>query len=647
MHHRGPDGCGLWVDPSRRVGLGFRRLSIIDLSEAASQPMANEDGSIQVVFNGEIYNHQSLRKELLSRGHRFRTDHSDTEVIVHGYEEWGDSVVDHLDGMFAIGIWDDGRERLFLARDRIGIKPLYISWTTLAFLFASEIKAILAHPDVQAEIEPIAVYHYLSFLTTPAPLTMFRGIYKVPAGFRCVVFPNGALKADRYWDALPGAGPEVEEMKTLTEEALRDFAVRRTRELLDDAVEKRMMSDVPIGALLSGGIDSSTNAALMTKHLGRSVRTFTVGFSDHQHLNEFEYARQVAEFLGADHHEVMVDEKAMREYLPRMIFSQDEPIADWVCIPLYFVSKLVRDSGTTVVQMGEGSDEQFCGYGSYMAYLDMYRRCWRPYTRFVPGFARRMGAVFADRLMGWHDKHDAYLDLISRAGRDREPFWSGATIFHEPRKSRLVEKSRLQALEVPEALWSSGMLPRTFDGTDTFEIVRSFFDCLDAGAPGHDILTRMAYSEFKLRLPELLMMRVDKVAMSVSIEPRVPFLDHRLVEFTMNLPLQVKVGDGISKSLLKEAVRGLIPDTIVDRPKMAFAAPMDRWIRGDFGNAIEAELLASRFFEAFPADRRAVLDMLRRHREGRADFTYYLWTFYNAVAWFDSWIDGGAEVRVA
>ena len=522
--HRGPDDAGLWVDERHRVGLGFRRLSIIDLSETANQPMTNDEGAV-LVFNGEIYNHTSLRKELRAKGYRFRTDHSDTETIVHGYQEWYGQIVDHLDGMFAIAIWDQRRQQLFLARDRIGIKPLYFAWTASAFLFASEPKALLAHPDLVPEVEPIAAYHYLSFLTTPAPLTMFRGIYKLPAGFRCFVSPNRTFQVERYWDALPGNGPEAAELKRLSGSALRDFAVRRTRELIEQSIEKRMMSDVPFGALLSGGLDSSLNTALMTKHLGRSVRTFTVGFSDHKELNELEYARQVAQEFKTEHHEVMVDEKAMREYLPTLVYSQDEPIADWVCIPLYFLSKLVRDSGTLVVQVGEGSDEQFCGYRSYMGYLWMYRRCWRPYTRMVPRGVRRLGAKLAECCMRLDDRHDLYWDLIVRAGRDREPFWSGANVFSELRKSLLVDRARIDPLQVPDQLWHSGLLPRSYDHADSFGVIRSFFHRLDRHAPESDILTRMVYSEFKLRLSELLLMRVDKIGMSMSIEPRVPFLE--------------------------------------------------------------------------------------------------------------------------
>jgi asparagine synthase (glutamine-hydrolysing) len=338
----------------------------------------------------------------------------------------------------------------------------------------------------------------------------------------------------------------------------------------------------------------------------------------------------------------MVDERAMRDYLPALVHSQDEPIADWVCIPLYFVSKLVRDSGTIVVQVGEGSDEQFSGYASYMAYLDVHRRYWRPFTR-LPRVLRRPLAGLSEAFLGLSDRYDRYVDVISRAARDRELFWSGAHVFPEPRKRRLVDAARLEPLVLPEAMVASGLVPPGFREADSFEVVRSIFERLDGEAPGSDFLTRIAYAEFKLRLPELLLMRVDKIGMSTSIEPRVPFLDHRLVEFTMNLPQDLKVGRGTPKALLKEAVRGLVPDAVIDRPKMGFGAPMSEWLRGDFGRLVEDELGASRFFDCFPARREAVVDMLRRHRTGRADLSLYVWTFYNAVAWFDRWIEGGAS----
>jgi asparagine synthase (glutamine-hydrolysing) len=646
MAHRGPDGEGLWASPDGRVGLAFRRLAIVDLSATANQPMFNEDGTVAVVFNGEIYNHGTLRRELVEKGHRFRTDHSDTEVIVHGFEEWGAAVLDRLDGMFAIGIWDSRSSRLLLARDRVGIKPLYFTWAVGGFLFASEIKALLAHPGVPRDLEDLSVYHYLSFLTTPAPLTMFAGIYKLPAGHHATVDARGRFEAARYWDALPGRSAEAAELARLPRAEALPRAVSRVRELLDAAVEKRLMSDVPLGVFLSGGVDSTALTGLMAGHASRPVRTFTVGFSDHEHLNELSHARLAAKTFGTDHHEVLVDEKAMRDYLPSLVVSQDEPIADWVCIPLYFVSKLLRESGTTVVLVGEGADEQFCGYQSYMAYLEMYRSMWRPFMR-LPRPLRRAVAGVADLVSRHHDRHDRYLDIVARAGRDREAFWSGAMVFPEARKSGFVDRAGLRSPAFRPELLASGLVPETFARPDSYEVVRSFFSRLDSCAPDADFLTRMTYSEFKLRLPELLLMRVDKIGMSVSIEPRVPFLDHALVEFTMGLPGDLKVGDGVSKSLLKRAVRGLVPDAIIDRPKMGFGAPMVQWLRGDFGRVVEAEFRNTRFFERFPARQEVVLDMLRRHRAGQADFALYVWTFYNAVAWFDSWIDSSREARVA
>jgi asparagine synthase (glutamine-hydrolysing) len=380
--------------------------------------------------------------------------------------------------------------------------------------------------------------------------------------------------------------------KALSGPALRDYAVRRTQELFKAAVEKRLMSDVPFGVLLSGGIDSSANVAVMSQLMDRPVRTFTVGFSDHEHLNELEWARKVAKRFSTEHHEVMVDEKAMRDYLPSLVFSQDEPIADWVCIPLYFVSKLVRDSGTVVVQVGEGSDEQFCRLPSYMMYLDMYRRFWRPFSR-LPG--RRAGPPRAGaRLHGITDTRTYSTRRPRRRGR--EPFWSGADGLPGVAQGA-ARGPPPRAARVPGGDGGIGLLPEAFGRADSYEIVRSFFDRIDRAAPGTDVLNRMIYSEFKLRLPELLLMRVDKIGMSVSIEPRVPFLDHLLVELTMKLPVELKV--------------------------------------------------SSRFFERFPASRMVVVDMLDRHREGRAEFALYVWTIYNAVAWFDYWVDKSREVRVA
>ncbi|MEK9724575.1 MAG: asparagine synthase (glutamine-hydrolyzing), partial [Rhodospirillaceae bacterium] len=361
--HRGPDGDGFWQSDDARVGLAHRRLAIIDLSPEAAQPMRSAEGDLWITYNGEIYNHAQLRQDLEAAGHRFRTDHSDTEVLIYGYREWGlEGLVGRLEGMFAFAIWDAGRRVLSLARDRIGIKPIYFTRAGGIFRFASEIKALFADPSVPRAMASGALGHYLTYMVTPAPLTLFKGVYKIPAGHLMEVSAEGKVRAWRYWDALPGRGPAPNTPAA-------DLAAG-VLDRLEAAISKRMMSDVPFGVFLSGGIDSSANVALMDRVSTQPVKTFTVGFKDHTQLNELDYARAVAERFNTDHHEVLVDSRDMQGYLTDLIHHQDEPIADWVCVPLYFVSKLARESGVTVVQVGEGSDEQFCGYDSWMRYLD-------------------------------------------------------------------------------------------------------------------------------------------------------------------------------------------------------------------------------------------------------------------------------------
>jgi asparagine synthase (glutamine-hydrolysing) len=647
MLHRGPDGGGNWVSPDGRVGLAHRRLSIIDLSSAASQPMTNEDGAVWITFNGEIYNHAKLRPELAGAGHHFKTDHSDTEVLIHGYEHWGpEGLLNRIAGDYAFAIWDANTQTLNLARDRIGVKPLYFSLQKDAVIFASEIKAILEHPSVTRDVDPMAMYHYLSFMTTPAPLTMFKGIYKLPAGFWLRIHRDGRVEARRYWDAVPGRGIPDSETKGLSDAALGDYYISNVRQRLHDAVECRMMSDVPFGVFLSGGIDSSLNVALMSQFTSRPVETFTVGFKDYTHLNELGEARLVANAFGTNHHEVLIDEKDMIGYLDDLVYHQDEPIADWVCIPLYFVSKLAHDSGVTVVQVGEGSDEQFCGYASYMGYLDLYRKYWTPFRTMLPKFAQRTFARAAGMAASSRPGLAVYADIIDRGARDREHFWSGATVFWDILKHQLLRPGPFSGSTPPAGLSSGGMLPDCYFEPDSFNIIRSFLEPFDAKYPGRDVLTRMIYNEFKLRLPELLLMRVDKIGMSVSLEPRVPFLDHRLVEFTMDIPMSWKIRGGTAKYILKKAAEGLIPNEIIYRKKMGFGAPMSNWLRNQFGHYVERRIMSSGLMKAGYFNAEYVRGLFARHRSGRQDNAVYLWTLFNLVAWYGYWIEG-KEVKAA
>ncbi len=639
MAHRGPDGGDSWLSGDRKVALGHRRLSIVDLAAAATQPMQNEDGVVVITFNGEIYNHGGLRPELVARGHRFRTDHSDTEVLVHGYEEWGLSgLLERIEGDYAFGIWDERKGVLSLARDRIGVKPLYFARIGQCFVFASEMKAIVEHPRFSPDIDACAMYHYLSFLTTPAPLTMMKGIYKLPAGCSLTVDRRGKATMTRYWDAVPGHAIDRREVANLSDSAREEFYVAGIRDRLRASVEKRMMSDVPMGVFLSGGVDSSTNVALMSEFSECPVETFTVGFSDHQHLNEFDSAKQIASQFRTNHHEIAINKKDMIDYLPKLVHSQDEPIADWVCIPLYFVSKLAHDNGMKVIQVGEGSDEQFCGYAGYMAYLKMYHKYWAPFRRYLPQPAQRLAAGTANLLSAMHPRWPVYADIIDRAARSREHFWSGAMVFPDLMKSQLVNPEAIEVLKSDYAD-AEGLLDPEYAELDSFNIVRSFMDPLDAQFPNLDPLTRMIHSEFRLRLPELLLMRVDKIGMSESLEARVPFLDHRLVEFSMDIPEEWKTRGGEPKYLLKKAVEGLIPDNIIYRKKMGFGAPMSDWMRSDFGRAVRSSVLSSGLLRRGILNVGYIEKLFQWHFSGRMDTGLYLWAIYNLTAWYDLWVD--------
>ncbi len=639
MVHRGPDGEGIWISEDGRVGLAHRRLSIIDLDPRAAQPMCNEDASIWVTFNGEIYNHRRLRAELEQSGHRFKTDHSDTEVIVHGYEQWGmEGLLQRLEGMFGIGIWDAPRRLLTLVRDRVGIKPLYFNLQDGTLRFASEIKAILADLEVERDMDPMAMYHYLSFLTTPAPMTMFKGIFKLPAGYYMEVREDGDLRAHRYWDAMPGQGIDPGELKGLSESATEEFYLKGIRDRLDKAVEKRMMSDVPFGVFLSGGVDSSTNVALMSRHTD-NLDTFTIGFRDHKHLNELEHAELIAKKFNTNHHVVLIEESDMVGYLDDLIHHQDEPIADWVCIPLYFVSKLARDSGAKVIQVGEGADEQFSGYASYMGYLDLHKNYWQPFRRWFPKPMQHATAALAKTAASLRPGLTMYADIIQRAANDREHFWSGATVFWDLLKNQLVNGGTIESAGVPEAVMNSGLFPKSYLQPDTFNVIRSFQDRLASAHPNLDVLNRMIYNEFKLRLPELLLMRVDKISMSVALEARVPFLDHKLVEFTMDIPMKWKVKNGMAKHLLKKAVEGLIPDEIIYRKKMGFGAPMAQWLRGDFGRQVEAGIMNSGLMKRGYFNQDYIGSLISDHRSERTDNSLYIWTLFNLTSWYDYWID--------
>lgn len=556
MAHRGPDGADSWIAPDRQIGFGFRRLAIIDLSHAADQPMTNEDGRLRVVYNGEIYNHAEIRRELEALGgHQWKTDHSDTEVILHAFEEWGIDCVQRFRGMFAIALWDAARRELWLVRDRIGVKPLYYSVRSDHIAFASEIKALLEDPTQPREVDEEALYHYLTFLTTPAPTTLFKGIRKLAPATWLRVRSNGEIDERRYWDVWDHTQP--------LDHASEDEIAERLIAELRTAVKLRKVSDVPVGVFLSGGIDSSTNAVLFSEGESEPVRTFSIGYRGEypSYKNEFQYARRVAELVGAEHHERQLDVDDLIRFLPTMVHLQDEPIADPVCVPVYYVSELARQNGVVVCQVGEGADELFCGYPSWKTMLDLQRLDDLP----VPAALKSAGAM-ALRAAGKEQRRE--YEFLRRGIADLPVFWSGADALTEVQKLSLL----------------GPRLRTSLKGLSSYDAIRPVRERFEAKAWERSHLNWMSYADLSLRLPELLLMRVDKMSMGVSLEGRVPFLDHKFVELAMSIPADVKVRNGTLKYILKKSVRGVIPDDIIDRPKQGFGVPVYEWLFDRLGD---------------------------------------------------------------
>ncbi|HMG54011.1 MAG TPA: asparagine synthase (glutamine-hydrolyzing) [Kofleriaceae bacterium] len=608
--HRGPDDGGLWQSEDRRVVFGHRRLAIVDLSPAGHQPMSNEDGSVWITFNGEIYNHAALREELrLDDRHQFRS-RSDTEVIVHLYEERQLGVVEAIDGMFAFGLWDAARRRLVLARDRMGKKPVYYVTAGGRLLFASEIKALLAHPDVARRLDPVALNEYLTFSNVPEPRTLFEGIRKLPAGHTLVCDQHGNLTIQRYWSPLDGPA--------WTAPASRGEAVERVRDLVKTAVKKRLMADVPVGAFLSGGVDSSTNVALMSRLVSTPLQTFTVeftGFGPAENFHDVPYARQVASMFGCRHSEVQVSAAEALAYVPEMVAQQDEPLGDPACLPMHFVSRAAHQAGIKVVLVGEGSDEVFCGYPDFPKLFETYNGRWSQLRR-MPQFVRRAvkrGAELAGAPSG-------RVDVLRRAAED-EPLYLGLdVVFFD------WEKAELYTAE------GRRMMPRKASDT-----VAAYYEEIHERRPGADFSQQMSYIELRNRLPELLLMRVDKYSMAHSLEARAPFLDHQLATYALSLPAALKMSGTRTKAVLKDAAHEWLPDDVIERTKQGFRVPLPAWLRGELAPWGEDLLRRSPLRKLGIFDFDHITELWRRHREGQADHSFDLWCLINLSGWYERW----------
>jgi asparagine synthase (glutamine-hydrolysing) len=606
MVHRGPDDEGVYVEGN--LSLGMRRLSIIDLA-TGHQPLSNEDGTVWIVFNGEIYNQSVLRQQLKARGHNFRSQ-SDTEVIVHLYEEYGYDCLHHLRGMFAFAIWDANRRRLFIGRDRLGIKPLYYHVSPKVMVFASDIKVLFAYPGLRPEFRRSVLAEYLSFGYLSGPETFYEGVHKLMPGYSLEISESGEMTTRQYWD-VPAPAEDGGQCES--------YYVETYRGLLEEAVSSHLMSDVPLGVFLSGGLDSSTVAALMTRMTGSPVETFSVGYEE-QKYSELPYAREVSRHLNSNHHEILVSQEQFFTTLPKVIWHEDEPVAWPSSVALYFVAHLAQKH-VKVVLTGEGSDETLAGYTRYAftlrnaAYDRHYRQC------LPSGIRRRIRTLISEsRVINAGLRRKLSHTFLARDGQGWEVFYfdNFFSAFAEDEQRGLLHDDVVAEM-VPGAPYTHVL--------DYWE------------HSSGEMLERLLYTDIKTYLVELLM-KQDNMSMAASVESRVPFLDHKLVEFARQIPRRFQIKGVAGKYILKQAVRGILPDSIVFRKKLGFPTPWASWLRGIRLQIIQDLLSEPRSLERKLFSAPALDRLFAEHRSNYRDHSDRLWRLLNLELWHRVCLEG-------
>lgn len=603
--HRGPDDAGIWCRGP--VGLGHRRLSIVDLSAAGHQPMSNVEGTLWIVFNGEIYNFQELRDGLEREGHTFRS-RTDTEVLLKLYERDGIECLQHLRGMFAFAIWDVRRQELVLARDRVGKKPLCYHLDEEGLTFGSEIKAVLEDPAVGREPDPVAIHHYLTYQSVPAPMCAFKGIHKLPPG-HFLVCRDGKVEIQRYWKLsyLP-------KFEAGTDRARRDLEAELL-ERFEECVGLRMVSDVPLGAFLSGGVDSSAVVAMMCRRASGPVRTFSIGFDDDSY-DELAFARQVAGRFGTQHQEFTVRPSAV-DVLPKLVWHYDEPFADASAIPTYVVSQLAREH-VTVVLNGDGGDESFAGYDRYTA--NQYARYLQPLAPLLGSAAVRRALALmphgsTSSSLRWRLKR--FVEQLARTPEARNAAWMAQ--FDPDTKQRLYTAAFRRQVGPGDA--EESMYARYRE------------------AEADDFLDATLYADVTGYLPDTLLTKVDIASMANGLEARSPFLDHTFMEFAARLPVSLKLRRGATKVILKRALRGIVPDAVLDRRKMGFNAPVDQWLRGELREMSHDLLLSARARSRGYFEPAFVTRMLQEHDTGRRNWHTQIWNLMMLESWHRTFAD--------
>jgi asparagine synthase (glutamine-hydrolysing) len=606
--HRGPDEAGVFVDG--RVALGHRRLSIVDVA-SGHQPMTNEDGSLQITYNGEIYNHIDYRSELENRGHVYNT-HCDTETILHLYEEHGSHCVDYLRGMFAFAIWDAHKRELFIARDRLGVKPLYYAHTEDGSLyFASEIKAIFQPGAVKPELNFKALPDYLANHAPSGEDTLYRGVKRLLPG-HTLIWRDGEIEISKYWD--------VSFRKTQDEKRSDSDFIAEWAELFRTSVRLRLMADVPLGMFLSGGIDSSAIAAVMSSLVDDPIKTFSVAFAERE-ANELAYARIVAEAYKTNHHEVVVSPEEFFQALPRLVWHEDEPLAHPSSVALYFVS-LLASQHVKVVLTGEGSDELLAGYGRYRKTV-LNLSMGKLYRSFTPSIMREVVKGGVKGLPTSRVRQKLLRSFLSVTPDIESIYFDNFAVFPLAMQSGLL---------TDEAREQIGPL-------DPYAGVRAALEQTDA----QSLLDRLLYADIKTYLHELLM-KQDQMSMATSVESRVPFLDHKLVEFTCSLPERLKLRGGTTKYILREAMKGVLPEAILSRSKMGFPVPIGAWFRGTYKSVIDEYVLSERALGRRIFNPEFVSSIVKRHQSGSENHDERLWALVNFEIWQRQFFDGENSV---
>ena len=601
IHHRGPDDEGIFIAP--HIGLGQRRLTIIDLAAASCPPLCNEDNSIWLVFNGEIYNFSDLRANLISKGHCFRTN-SDTEVIIHLYEEFGEDCLSRLHGMFAFALYDQRLKKLFCARDRFGKKPFCYKNTGRAIVFGSEIKAISACPDILVEPDFGAINRYLTYSYIPSPETAFAGIKRLPPGHFLTCGVDGKEVVKRFWS------PPAPAFSHASEAEIREELLAKIRK----AVKLRLISDVPLGAFLSGGIDSASIVAMMASEAGQPVKTFSIGFDDGD-FNELPYAKMIAERYGTEHHELMVRPDAV-EVLPLLVKHYNEPFADPSAIPSYYVAKMTRQF-VTVALSGDGGDESFGGYDNYASILAWSWADILPQT--IRGFVLEAGRMLVD--------YFPRNNFLGRAFRAAKMFGS----------ANLKDRKNLfsTTLKQEEKNWVYTRKFRDLAESCKYETGPEVFPY----QVGEDALSWLMRHDQNYYLPDCLMVKMDIASMACSLEVRSPFLDHELVEFAATIPSYMKRNAAGGKLILKDAMKGLLPEALLKKPKTGFAIPLASWLSNELAPLLKETLLSEKHFKRGLFEAAMIQKMVEEHISKKRDWSNRLWAFLFLELWFREFID--------